>query len=475
MQPRSGLVLASARRADTLALDQDAFSAMLTAIQAFIQDSFGMAADERLRSAELGDRTLWTISGPGAVLACVVLGSPPIEVREHLMEVLETLHAQYGDEFEGPPEKLSERGGIEAMLQETLSAETVGDAGAPTRPKSRLYWAGAGVALLLILAWGLWSMLQADRLEREVAGLFAAEPGYVVTAHDRDGDAISVAGLRDPLAAPPESVLAAAEVEAANVTLDFKPYQSLDEDMVLRRLRAALRGGAELELQIDGTLLTVRGNLTSSQSGVLEDLPGTHPLIREVDLQQARLDAQEAAELAARQLEAPATVTISPSGNRLELSGTASAAWFEAAAEVPSVAGWPLDLTPLRASLEDEFEARLGQVDGRTLTFSRALELTPASRVQLESLVREAVELQQLGAVLQSPPTVRLDGFADGAGAAERNREIALGRAGAIEAALIVAGFDADRIEILPASWQSGPVDPTLRKVVVRATTESRP
>jgi len=81
MQPRSGLVLASARRADTLALDQDAFSAMLTAIQAFIQDSFGMAADERLRSAELGDRTLWTISGPSAVLACVVLGSPPMEVR----------------------------------------------------------------------------------------------------------------------------------------------------------------------------------------------------------------------------------------------------------------------------------------------------------------------------------------------------------------------------------------------------------
>lgn len=475
MQPRSGLVLASARRADTLALDQDAFSAMLTAIQAFIQDSFGMAADERLRSAELGDRTLWTISGPSAVLACVVLGSPPMEVREHLMAVLESLHGRYGDEFEGPPEQLTDRAGIESMLQETLSAEAAAEAGAATRSKSYLYWAGAGAALLLILAWALWGMVQADRLERDVASRFAAEPGYVVTAHDRQGDEISVAGLRDPLAVPPESVLAAVEVEAENVTLDFKPYQSLDEDIVLRRLRTALRGDADLELQIEGTRLSVRGNLTSRQFGLLEDLPGSHPLIGKVDLQQARLDAQEAAQLAARQLDAPASVTISPLGDRLELSGTASAAWFETAAEVRSIAGWPLDLTPLRASLEGQFESLLERIDGRTLTFTRALELTPASRVQLESLAREAVELQQLGAVLLTPLMVRLDGFADGAGVAERNREIALSRAGTVETALIDAGFDADRIEILPARWEPGPVDPTLRKVVVQAVREARP
>ena len=474
MQPRSGLVLASARRADTLALDQDAFSAMLTAIQGFIQDSFGMAADERLRSAELGDRTLWTISGPSAVLACVVLGSPPMEVREHLMEVLETLHGRYGDEFEGPPEQLTDRAGIETMLQETLSAEAAGEAGAATRSKSYLYWAGAGAAALLILAWALWSMVQADRLERDVASRFAAEPGYVVTGHSRNGNEISVAGLRDPLAVPPESVLAAVEVEAENVTLDFKPYQSLDEDIVLRRLRTALRGDADLELQIEGTRLLVRGNLTSRQFGLLEDLPGSHPLIGKVDLQQARLKAQEAAQLAARQLDAPASVTISPSGDRLELSGTASAAWFETAAEVRSIAGWPLDPAPLRASLEGQFESLLARMDGRTLTFTRALELTPASRVQLESLAREAFELQQLGAVLQIPVIVRLDGFADGAGAAERNREVALSRAGTVQTALIDAGFDADRIEILPAHWEPGPVDPTLRKVVVQAIRESR-
>ena len=193
---------------------------------------------------------------------------------------------------------------------------------------------------VLILAWALWSRVQAERLERDVASRFAAEPGYVVTGHSRNGNEISVAGLRDPLAVPPESVLAAVEVEAENVTLAFKPYQSLDEDIVLRRLRTALRGDADLDLQIEGTRLLVRGNLTSRQFGLLEDLPGSHPLIGKVDLQQARLEAQEAAQLAARRLDAPASVTISPSGDRLEISGTASAAWFEGGGWMRWNASW---------------------------------------------------------------------------------------------------------------------------------------
>ena len=58
IQRGSGLILASAHRDELLALDDDAVAAMLTAIQSFIQDSFGLPNDDPLRSAELGANPL---------------------------------------------------------------------------------------------------------------------------------------------------------------------------------------------------------------------------------------------------------------------------------------------------------------------------------------------------------------------------------------------------------------------------------
>ena len=103
IQRGSGLVLASVQRDETLALDEDAVASMLTAIQSFIQDSFGVTNDEPLRSAELGEQTMWVINGPVAVLACVITGTPPRNIRDELMDLLETLHARFGSRFRESP------------------------------------------------------------------------------------------------------------------------------------------------------------------------------------------------------------------------------------------------------------------------------------------------------------------------------------------------------------------------------------
>ncbi|NND55887.1 MAG: OmpA family protein [Xanthomonadales bacterium] len=475
IQAESGLVLASARREDTLLLDKDAFSAMLTAIQAFIQDSFGAAGGEPLRSAELGDRTLWLINGPRAVLACVIIGSPPHEVREQLMDALETLHSQYGDQFSGAPELVAAEPGVNAILQETLLGETVEPAQDSRRSRSRLIWAGAGLALLLVLTWTAWTAWTDNRLEHRLARLFESEPGYVLTRHDmRDGQ-FHLAGLRDPLARPPAVLIGETGVDSERVSLGFHPYQSLEAEMIERRLRAALGDATNLELEFDGAGLAVRGALTSAQFAMLENLPGLHPVIRSVDLSQARLSAAEAVEQARAQLSAPPSVAFAASaaGDRIEVAGAAPVGWFAAASErsLP-VGGWALDFEPLRQSLGSRLSELERGLEDSVVQFSRGLRMTPDSQTRMESLARDLAELQDLAAGLGVEIEIQLEGYADGVGAAEKNLEIAMSRARAVHSALKDRGINPDLLVLAPGHWEGGAADPQQRKVVVQITRE---
>lgn len=468
IQHHSGLVLASARRDDTLVLDEDAFSAMLSAIQAFIQDSMGIAGDEQLRSAELGDRTLWVIDGPGASLACLVIGTPPREVRGQLLNTLETLHARYGDEFDWSPERLTDPTGVEALLGNTLIEEVAEGGRRSFSRLSRLLWAGASLVLIAFLAWSAWHMYQTDLLERRLAERFGAEPGYVLTSHEASGRQVSLAGLRDPLAETPESILQTTDVDSKSVTLAFRPYQSLETPFVLNRLRASLGGDGNLALDISDNELIVGGSLTGKQYSMLENLPGSHPVIRSVNLEQSRLDPQEAAELVRRRLNAPATVTVTAAGDRMEVSGSASAGWFaEAHAYSQPVGGWEIDFTPLRKTLTNRLDALADRLSGRTLTFTRHYEFSPAAQSELGMLGAELSELQETASALQIGLAIQLEGYADGLGSPLDNRQLALGRAEALRTELSSRGVDPAGFEIAVGHWERGDENPDQRKVVV--------
>ncbi|MGD9265652.1 MAG: hypothetical protein PVJ71_07730 [Lysobacterales bacterium] len=467
IQPGSGLVLAKVRRADMLTLDEDAFSAMLTAIQSFIQDSMGMEDGEKLRSAELGDRTVWLIDGPRAVLACLVVGSPPLEVREHLRETLEAVHAQFADELDLPPDQLSNQSGIEALLETALRGEMAESDKRSSPWLTFLPWVVAGALLLAFLSWTGWKNLQLHRQEAAVASLFDAEPGYVLTAHDSGSGEIRLHGLRDPLSRPPVAVLAESGHDTDNITAVFRPYLSLDDAFVLRRLRESLDIG-NADLQLEGAALTVNGSLTPSQRSSLAKLPGLHPVIDTVDLSGTRLEAAAAAALAHRELNAPTDVEITPAEDRLLVTGS-NAAWYAAVApRIRPIGGWPLDFSPLRASVIDALDERLDAVNGQSLMFTRLSELAAGESGKLEELSRELTEIQELAAIVDQGIQVSLLGYADGTGQRERNIEIAAMRAGMVLDALVGAGLDPAIITTSGCDWQSGERDPALRKVVLQ-------
>jgi OOP family OmpA-OmpF porin len=470
----SGLIIASARREDTLLLDKDAFSAMITAIQAFVSDSFGASNGEPLRSAELGDRTLWLINGPEALLACVIIGTPPHEVREQLMSSLEILHSQFGDRFDESPDTLAKEPGISAILQDTLTGEVASPATASKNSRSRYVWGAAGLALLLLPGWYAWSVFHDHRLDRELAGLFESEPGYVLTAHDvRDGR-FFLAGLRDPLARPPDSVIEAVDIDQEAVSLVFHPYQSLEDELIRRRIYTVLGSDPGLKLELSDSNLAVNGILTSAQMDMLKNLPGIHPIIHSVDLSQTRLPPAEAIEQARQRLAPPSSVTFTPaqSGDRIEASGISDADWFEAAQGSGKIGGWTLDFSPMQEALNRHFSEWQQRLDGSTIQFSGGLRINEESQAQLESLGRELVQYQALADVLGYTTSIQLEGFADGVGSADKNREFAMSRARAVQSELVNSGIDPADLTLKLGHWKENVEDPLQRKVVVHVTGE---
>ena len=87
-----------------------------------------------------------------------------------------------------------------------------------------------------------------------------AEPGIVITRSEaRDGKFI-LSGLRDPLAVDPLKLLGAAGIDPVRVTLHFEPYQALDPQSVLKRLKATLDPPPSVTLAIAGDRIVARGS-----------------------------------------------------------------------------------------------------------------------------------------------------------------------------------------------------------------------
>ncbi len=79
-------------------------SGMLTAIQDFVRDSFTTRQGEQLETLQVGELTVWIEQGPQAILAGVIRGNAPQQLREVFQETLERIHLQYGTalkEFSG--------------------------------------------------------------------------------------------------------------------------------------------------------------------------------------------------------------------------------------------------------------------------------------------------------------------------------------------------------------------------------------
>jgi outer membrane protein OmpA-like peptidoglycan-associated protein len=235
--------------------DADQISAMLTAIRDFVRDSFATAGGETLDALRVGDLVVSIDQGPYAILACVVRGSVPYSVRTLFVTALESVHLQLGAELEAFAGDATAFERARPILETCLvtqfrQSERVG---------SYRRWVIA--AALVLLALGVWTAWTVRDRRRWAAYLdrLRAEPGIVVLASDRRDGKFFVAGLRDPLARDPATLVAATGLAPGSVASRWEPYQGLYPPFVTARAQDLLRPPPTVTLAYDNGVLTARG------------------------------------------------------------------------------------------------------------------------------------------------------------------------------------------------------------------------
>jgi outer membrane protein OmpA-like peptidoglycan-associated protein len=250
------------------------------------------------------------------------------------------------------------------------------------------------------------------------------EPGLVITEAERRDGRYRLAGLRDPLATDPQSMLAGTGIDPARVTARFAPYQALDPQTVRKRLEASLNPPSSVRFRIDGDAVVAQGSAPS------------------LWLERARIAAR-------------ALPTGAP---RFDLSAV--------------------------QNITDETIGNVRDaIQSRTVRFDNNEPLPAAGQDPiLDKLADELKELASLSAALQVTTKVMVTGHADAAGKGTFNLSLSLARAEVVRALLKKRGVDPDLLAVRGA----GALEPTEkedsdaarsanRRVSFTAQVEERP
>jgi OOP family OmpA-OmpF porin len=216
--------------------EADQISAMLTAIQDFVHDSFRTPAADGLDALRVGELTVIVEQGPQAILAGVVRGGPPIGLRTTFAEALEAIHLRFGPELESFNGDASPFERARPVLETCLVSKYKGRTSAPSYRGWKIAGALAAIALA---AWAFVSYRERQRWNTYVDRL-RAEPGIVVVADGRSGGRRTVSGLRDPLSADPAALASASGLQPASIGFQWEPYQAIRPAFVEARARDLL-------------------------------------------------------------------------------------------------------------------------------------------------------------------------------------------------------------------------------------------
>jgi OOP family OmpA-OmpF porin len=278
----SGLVLHHLTAAMATVQDADLVSAMFTAIQDFVKDSFSIS-DEALGSLQVGELTIWVNEGPQALIACVIRGNPPGSLRQTMENALERIHLLYESqlhEFQGENSAFETcRPYLEECLQSQYQAKE--------KRSPFLKWIGGAVGILL-LGWGTWIFLSLSesRQVENFAQQLNQEPGIVVLQTQKQNGKYTISGLRDPLAVRPQDLVAKADLDPDKLDFRWEPYLSFDSKFVASRVRTLLQPPQSVTLHMDTNgVLQMSGSAPQTWINQAKTLALQLPNITQVETQ----------------------------------------------------------------------------------------------------------------------------------------------------------------------------------------------
>lgn len=380
----SGLVLQHLAAATAAAQDADLVSAMFTAIQDFVRDSFSVS-DDTLGSLQVGELTIWVNEGPQAIIACVIRGNPPGKLRQTMENALERIHLvqeRQLHEFQGDSSAFEPS---QPYLEECLQSQFQ----TKQKKSSPLKWIGgaAGILILGLGAWGIWSNHERHQVQNFVDQL-NQEPGIVImqTAH-KDGKYV-ISGLKDPLASEPTDLLATTELDPQKVDFRLEPYLSFDTAFVKSRVTSLLQPPETVALDLDvNGAVKVTGTAPQSWINQANQLAVRLPNITQFNTQQV----------------------------------------------IPVEAGV---LANIKATIE-----------AQTLFFTQNAQLVPQQDAKMKTLVREIKKLTKTAKTINQTVAVLVEGHTDTSGSELINLYVRETRAKAIISLLSKQGIEKSQLQ----------------------------
>jgi outer membrane protein OmpA-like peptidoglycan-associated protein len=278
----TGIVLEHAGTGQNGQRDPDLVSGMLTAIQDFVKDSFDADSGEILDTLRMdGDHSVWIEQGSQVILAVVIRGIPPLDLRDHFRELLDKVHLLYADVLHDFDGRVSSFAMIKPDLEDALTVKLSSE----KSKTSPLLWVLAA-AVIVIAGFVSLQVFTHHRQWRSMVSALEAERGIVITSAERRGGRYYLSGLKDPLARDPGEIVDASGIDPQKVHAHWQPYRALDDAMVLRRAQARLKPPHSVELRLSRGVLSAHGRAPHAWVRRFQRLAATVAGVNAVDASQ---------------------------------------------------------------------------------------------------------------------------------------------------------------------------------------------
>lgn len=271
----TGILLNSVTH-DTDSTESELVSAMLTAINDFVADSFQrpdteQAEEQNLEVIKTAGLTLVIKRGPTLFLVAAVKGNIPQELSNQFEQTNESIHRLFANDISSFNGDVRPFEATSQLLQECLIAKPR-FAGSQRAKKPYL-----AIILLVLVAVALVGVAinayqHSQRLlhVREINN----EPGIVVHRAEKLGwRGIELSVLRDPNAIDVQTWLKQVGLNPDDIIVSEKPYLSLERELVESRIRAVVRRYPGLTTSESESGFSIIGNVSQvSRAALNQDL-----------------------------------------------------------------------------------------------------------------------------------------------------------------------------------------------------------
>ncbi len=332
----SGFLLQQATVPATIPGNDSVAPGILNTIQDFVKSAHHSSYEDSPNTLELGELTVWVETGPSAVLAAVIRGKPPVELRDTLKAALDAVHAETGQELYGFSGETAPLESCRRHLQECLVE--VQRSNARKNKSSAMGPEVLAVVGLMVVIWAFFSWRSSSKWNSLFDEL-RSTPGIQVTEVDRHSGKHRLRGLRDPLAVDPLSIAAHRGLPPGEIELRLEPYCSLAPEIVEARAQALLKPPAGVDLKLERGALSLSGLAPAAWIARAEMIAAAVPGVTEVRTSGLCVASNDP-ELLSRVrsiLKPPSSVNLSVKDGVLHASGSAPHDWIADAGRLVSL------------------------------------------------------------------------------------------------------------------------------------------